>query len=86
MHLGPVAGQFQHFLIADFDQLPSLRHQAGVRSIDALNIGIYFAPLGAQSGGQGHGCGVRAAPAQSGHVQVLRGALEPGDHDKPSKL
>ncbi len=44
------------------------------------DVGVDLAGVGAEGGGQGHGGGVRAAPAEGGDLPVDGHPLEPGHH------
>lgn len=80
-HLGPQAGQLQHFIEGDLLQLPGPLDVAGVGSVDAVHIGIDLAEICLQGCGQGHGGGVRPSPSQGGDVTILVDPLEAGDND-----
>ena len=81
-HLGAQTGQFQHLVKGDGVQLPGPFHMAGIGSVHAIHIGVDLAQVGVERGGQSHGRGVGAAPAQSGDVVILVDALEAGhQHD-----
>ena len=84
MHLGAVIGQFQHLLVPDLFQFPGPGGHPGVGGVDSLHVSVDFAPVRAQSGGQCHGGGVAAAPAQRRDVVPLGDALKTGHHHGPS--
>ena len=76
------AGQLEHLVVADAVDLAGLGDDPRVGGVDAVDVGVDLAGVGAQHGGQGHGRRVGAAAAQRRDVVVLVDALEAGDdHD-----
>ena len=79
-HLGAQAGQFQHLVVGDPIQLPRLRHDVGVRGVDAVHVGIDLAHVGLERRRHGHRRQIRAAPPQ-GRDLVLRAHALEARHD-----
>ena len=79
--LGAQGGQLQHLVVSDLFQLEGAGHMAGIGGEHAVHIGVDLAQVGPQGGGQRHGGGIGAAPAQGGDVVVLVQALEAGHDD-----
>ena len=52
--------------------------------VDALDVGVDLADLGAERGGERDGGQIGAAAAEGGDVLVGRDALEPGDEHDPA--
>ncbi|BBC02841.1 DNA mismatch repair protein [Bradyrhizobium elkanii USDA 61] len=74
-------GQFQHVLERDLVEPARLRHHAGVGGVDAVDVGVDVAAVGAQRGRDRHRRGVRAAAAERGDAAAVGiDALEAGDH------
>ena len=78
--LGAQRGQFQHVLEGDLVEPPRLRNHPRVGRIDAVDVGIDVAAVGADRGRNRHRRGVRAAAPERGDSVGLRvDALEAGD-------
>ncbi len=75
--LGPEAGQFQHFVVADLLHLPRFGDDARIGGVDAVDVGVDLAEIGFEGGGQGDGGEVGAAAAEGGDVAF--GAAGPGN-------
>ena len=71
----------EHLLVGDDVDLLGLGGNAGVGTVNAVDIGVDLANVGMDARGDGHGCGVRAASAERGDVAVGIDALEAGDDD-----
>ncbi len=80
-HTCPQAGQFQHFVVADLGDASCFRQDSRVGGIDAVDVGVDLALVGAQHGGQGHGRRVAAAASERGDVEILVDSLKPGGDD-----
>ena len=78
---GPETGQFQHLVIANPVNLPRLGYDARVGRVDALDVGVDLARIGAQHGGERDGGGVGATAAERRDVVVLIHPLKTGDDD-----
>ena len=76
----PQARQLEHLVVADPFNLPRFVNNPRVGGVNAVNVGVDLAGIGAQHRCQGHGRRVRTTPAQSGDIVVLV-ALEAGDDD-----
>jgi hypothetical protein len=68
-HLGPQRGHFKHLFVADLGQAPRLALDPRIGRVDAVHVGIDVARA-LHRRGDGHGAGVRAAPAQGGDALV----------------
>ena len=79
-HLRAGPGQGQHIPQVDAGELPGAGNQPGIGSIYAVHVGIDLAAVGLQSGSQGHGRGVGAAPAQGADISLGGEALKARDH------
>jgi hypothetical protein len=84
--LGAAAGELEHLVVADLVELAGILDDARIGGVDAVNVGIDFALVGPDSGGEGDGGEVGSAPAESGDLTVLVDALEAGDDDDPAGL
>ena len=80
-HLRAGGGHLQHLVVGDVVDLAGLGDQAGVGGVDAVDVGVDLADVGAQGVGQGDRRGVGAAAAERGHVFLGGHALEAGDED-----
>ena len=67
-----------HLVIGDLLEGPGRGIDPGVYGVDGVHIGVDLAAA-AQFGGDGHGRGIAAAPAQGGDVPIFGDALETGD-------
>ena len=79
-HLGPDAGEFEHFLIGHRGLLARLGDDPRVGGIDTVDIGIDVAAIRANGCSHRHGGRIRPAAAQRGQPALAREALEAGDH------
>src|SRR5215831_14800132 len=80
-HLGTQRGQLQHFLERDFVETTRFGDHAWVGGIDAIDIGVDVAPLGANSGRDRDRRGVGAATPKGGDAACfLMQALKTGNH------
>ena len=81
MHLGAERSELQHFLEGDFVEPARPRHDARVRGVDAIDVGVDVAAVGADGGRDRDRRGIRSAAAErSDAAGVLVQALEAGDH------
>ena len=72
----------EHLLERDDVELACVRHDARVGAVDAGDVGVDLADVGADGSREGDGSGVRATAAERGHVLGGAHALEAGDeHD-----
>jgi len=78
---GPLTGELQHLVVGDTLHLAGGAAQIGVRGVDAVDIGVNLAEIGAKGRRQSHARGVGTAPAQGGQPAVAVHPLESG-HDK----
>ena len=80
--LGAGGGQLHHFLVADLGDPAGARHDPRVGGVDAVDVGVDLAVVGAQGRGQRDRCGVGGAATQRRDVLGgLRHPLEAGDDD-----
>jgi hypothetical protein len=83
--LGALVREFEHLLVADDRELTSLRDQARVGRVDALDVGEDLAAAGTQAGGEGDRRRVAAAASERGDLVVVDGrralSLEAGHDD-----
>ena len=78
--LGAERGQLQHFLKGNFVHAVRGFHHARIGGVDAVDVGVDVAALGADRGGNRHGRGIRTAAAERGDTAgFLMDALEAGD-------
>lgn len=80
-NFGARAGEFKHFVIRDFLDFFGLRKDAGVGGVNAVDVGVDLAKVGADGGGDGDGGKVGSAAAECGEASVLGLPLEAGDDD-----
>src|SRR5664280_1787856 len=81
-HLRSRRGHLEHLVVGDAVDLAGLGHEARIGGVDAVDVGVDLAHVGAERVCQRHGRGVRAAAAERGDVAVRAHALEAGDeHD-----
>lgn len=80
-NFGARAGEFKHFVIGDFLEFFGLGKDAGVGGVNAVDVGVDLAKVGADSSGDGDGGKVGAAAAERGEASVLGLPLEAGDDD-----
>ena len=87
-HLGAERGQLQHFLEGDLVEPPRPRHDARIGGVDAVDVGVDVAAVGADRGRDRDRRGIRSAAAERGDAAgLLVHALEAGDHrDLPAFL
>ena len=64
-------------------QLAGVRHDPRVGRVDAVDVRIDLAGVGAEGGGKRDGGRVRAAAAERRDVELRGNALEAGDEDDP---
>ena len=73
----------EHLVEADARQLAGAGDDARVGGVDAEDVGVDLAVVGAERGGERHGGRVGAAAAERRHLERRRDALEAGDeHDR----
>ena len=80
-HLGAERGHFEHFLERHLGEPPRLRHDARVGRIDAVDVGIDVAAVGADRRRDRDRAGVGAAAAERRDAVVRRRA--PGSRRSP---
>ena len=81
-HAGAEAGQLQHFVVGNVVDFAGVFHHARVGREDAFHVGVDFAFVGPQYGGQRRCRGVTAAAAQRGDVEIVVDSLKTaGDDD-----
>ena len=79
-HLGAERGHFEHLFIRNLVDPARLRHHPRIGRVDAVDVGVDIAHLCTEGSSDSHGAGVRTAPAERGHPEVIRYALETRDH------
>ena len=85
--LGAGGGQLHHLLVADLGDPAGARHDPRVGAVDAVDVGVDLAVVGAQGRGQRDRRGVGGAATQRRDVLGgLRHALETGDDDDAALL
>ncbi len=80
-HACAQTSQLEHLVVADASHHAGLGQDARVGGVDAVDVGIDFASVGPQHGGQGHRGGVAAAAPQGGDVVVVVDPLKAGSDD-----
>ena len=81
-HTGAEARQLEHLVVADRREAPGGGKDPRIGCVDAVDVGVDLADVGAQHGGKRHGGGVGAAAAERRDVAMLVDPLEAGgDHD-----
>jgi hypothetical protein len=85
-HQDTTAGgrDLEHLLEGDPVDPVGRGHHPRVGGEHPGHVGVDLAGVGVQHGGQRHGGGVRAAPAERGDLAVDRHALEAGHHRDPT--
>ena len=79
-HLGAERSELQHFLEGDLVEPARARHDARVGGVDAVDVGVDVAAVGADRGRDRDRRGVRSAAAERGDAAgFLVQALEAGD-------
>ena len=78
--LGAERGKLEHFFVGDLVEPVRGRHHARVGGVDAIDVGIDVATLGADRGRDRDGGGIGAAAPERGDAAgLLVHALEAGD-------
>ena len=80
-HAGAGGRHLEHLVEADARQLAGVRHDARVGGVDAEDVGVDLAVVGAEGRGEGDRSRVGAAPAERRHLEGGRDALEACDED-----
>jgi hypothetical protein len=80
-HLRPAPRHLGHLLWRDHSYPPRLPHYAGVGGVDAVHVGVDFAPHRLYRRRERHGGRVRAAAPEGYHVAKGVHPLEAGDDD-----
>ena len=75
-HLGPLRGQFQHFLVGNPVDLPGRRYDPRIGSIDAIDVRVDIAAIRVERRCEGDGRCVGAAAAERCDPVVRANALE----------
>ena len=78
-HAAAGRGHLEHLVERDARELPRARDDARVGGVDAFDVGVDLAHVGAERGRQRDRGGVGAAAAERGDVLARRHALEAGD-------
>ena len=78
---GARAGKLKHFVIGYLLEFFGSMEDAGVGGVDAVDVGVDLAEVGADGGGDGNGGKVGAAAPKRGEAPVLGLPLESGDDD-----
>src|SRR5581483_3635636 len=78
---GAKAGQLEHFVVADAGDAASLGHDARVGGVNAIDVRVNLAGVGAEDGCQSDGGSIAAAAAERGDVEVVVDALKAGGDD-----
>ena len=80
---GAGGGHLEHLVEADPRQLARVRDQPRIGGVDASDVGVDLAEVGAERGGERDGGRVGATAAERRHLERGRDALEAGDeHDR----
>src|SRR5215204_1724673 len=86
-HLGPACRHLEHLLVTDVRDASSAGHDPRVGGVNAIDVGIDLAMVGAEGRRQRNRRRVRSAAAKRGHVlRVLRNPLEACDDDDVSLI
>ena len=80
-HAGPRGGHLEHLVEADVGQLAGVGHHPRVGGVDAEDVGVDLAVIGAECRREGDRGRVGAAAAERRHLECGRDALEAGDED-----
>ena len=78
---GAKLGQLEHLFVANFGELARVRHHPRIGRVDAFDVGVDVAALGAERAGQRDRGGIRAAATKRGDVLFVGHALKSGDDD-----
>ena len=73
--------QLEHLFVANLRELARIRRYSRISRVDALDVGIDVAALGAKRARQRHRGRVRTAATKRRDVLVVGDALEAGDDD-----
>ncbi len=80
-HRSAKPGQLEHFIIADLLDLPRVLHNARVRGVDPVHIGVIFTLICFQHRAQGDERRIASASAQRGEITGRRDPLKTRDND-----
>src|SRR3982751_1101372 len=84
-HLGADPGKLEHLLERYLSELPRLRHDAWVRRVDAVYVGVDVTAVGLDPGGDGDCRRVRPAASERCQSTIFGHTLESGnDRDSPA--
>ena len=85
-HPGARLGERPHLFVRKLRQTNRVRDEAGIGRVDAVDIAVELAGLGAEGGSESHAGGVRAAAPERRDLALVRHPLVSGyDHDAPSR-
>ena len=89
-HLGALVGELEHLLVVDLIDEPRVGDDPRVGRVDALDVGVDLAAVGAEGRGEGHGGRIGSAATERRHLaeeeRLVGRALEAGHDDDAALL